>query len=74
MWIRTQDKQMLIKVSCIWIYYVMDFQIWKLKGTEDVNKKSVSLGTFTTESDAINEINAIEQWIETGGLGVYQIS
>jgi len=52
----------------------MDFQIWKLKGTEDVNKKSVSLGTFTTESDAINEINAIEQWIETGGLGVYQIS
>ncbi|RPI49084.1 MAG: hypothetical protein EHM49_10520 [Deltaproteobacteria bacterium] len=65
MWIRSQDRDLLVDVSFI---EVVGNAIFALRDGE-----SNTLGHFLTEKRAKDELTAIERWIDDGVEGVYQV-
>lgn len=71
-WIRTQDREMLIDVDC---FYVDALNPDKLCGSQryDEESKITLLGVFPDKEAVLAELNAIERWLKKGASGVYQI-
>ena len=75
MWIRTQDKEMLMQSSS---FSITRNQGGKLKfaivgsivGTSNVKV----VGLYKTKNEALQEIDIIQKYLVTGDTGVYQIN
>ena len=68
MWIRSQNKQYLLKITGV--YLGPDKKnLYALPEPQDY-----LIGTYSTEEAALLELDAIERWVELGGMGVYQIA
>jgi len=75
MWIRTQDKEMLMQSSSFSITRnyggKLKFAIvGSIVGTSSVKV----VGLYKTKSEALQEIDIIQKYLVTGDAGVYQIN
>lgn len=79
MWVRTQDKKKMLLVNSFSI--TRNFggkQKFVLMGTIATSSffgsQSTILGFYTTESDALQELDKIQKQLESSQTGVYEIS
>ncbi|WP_372644858.1 hypothetical protein [Ancylomarina sp.] len=75
MWIRTQDKEQLIQTSSFSITRnyggKLKFAIvGSIAGTSSVKV----VGYYKTKTEALQEIDIIQKYLETGDTGVYQVN
>ena len=75
MWIRSQDKEMLMQSSSFSIIRnyggKLKFAIvGSIAGTSSVKV----VGLYKTKSEALHEIDIIQKYLETGDTGVYQVN
>lgn len=79
MWIRTQDKKQLFKITNISMTrnfggksrYALTVII---AGAGVYTTQSKVVGFYRTELDAIQELDKIQKQLESGKIGVYEIS
>ncbi len=73
MWIRSQDKKILINCLGVRLYknrhVPLPFILCAIPEPADFE-----LGGYETEEAALAELGAIEQWINTECKGAYQVS
>jgi hypothetical protein len=72
-WIRSQDGMTLLEPKAIWMI-VDPIDKSATIGAEAGTDCHFSLGTFKTEEDGNFELGRIDEWIDAGGSGVYQVS
>ncbi len=75
MWIRSQDKEMLMQSSSFLITRnyggKLKFAIvCSIAGTSNVKV----VGLYKTKSEALQELEIIQKYLESGDTGVYQVN
>ncbi len=75
MWIRSQDKEVLMQAASFWITRnyggKLKFAIiGSIVGTSNVKV----VGYYKTKTEALQEIDVIQKHLETGDTGVYQVN
>jgi hypothetical protein len=78
MWIRSQDKEMLMQSSSFSITRnyggKLKFAIvGSIVGASVFSSLKV-VGYYKTKSEALQEIDLIQKYLETGDTGVYQVN
>lgn len=78
MWVRTQDKKKMLQVNSFSI--TRNFggkQRYALTGTTATSSffgsQSIILGFYTTEPDALQELDSIQNYFKGSQEGVYQV-
>ena len=65
MWLRSQDKTFLLKVTGV---YESNSRLFALPEPQDYE-----IGKFSDRAEALAELDRIEKWLNMG-FGVYQVS
>ena len=78
MWVRTQDKKQMLRVNSFSITRNYGGKLkFALMGTTATSSlfgsQSTILGFYTAEPDAIQELDRIQNYLQGGHEGVYQV-
>ncbi len=78
MWVRTQDKKQMLQVNSFSIARnyggKRKFALMGTIATSSLfGSQSTILGSYTTEYDAIQELDSIQNYHQEGHEGVYQV-
>lgn len=78
MWVRTQDKKKLMKISSFSITRnyggKLKFVLLGSIAGASASRNLKIVGLYKTESEVHQELDIIQKYLETGNIGVYQIN
>ncbi|BAX82138.1 hypothetical protein [Labilibaculum antarcticum] len=78
MWIRSQDKKQLIQIASLLITRnfggKLKFAIIGSIAGASIFSNSQIVGLYKTKTEALQELDIIQKYLETGDTGVYQVN
>jgi hypothetical protein len=75
MWIRSQDKELLMQSSSFTIIRNFGGKLkFAIVGSIVGTSNAKAVGYYKTKSEALQEIDIIQKYLETGDTGVYQVN